>query len=170
MRTRSPLVTTAGPVIILLHQVMQTESRRTLFTRWLHNICISLIWGKHGFMNSLKKCLLQYDYFNPASGKNGGINGGTFTFKEAWELPKNKYLEERNRLESCRDYYLHTKLLIKALYWQHNYLVPNWVQVLIYDFAFVQRLPIQLKFYIRVTRAFKGKREHDRILNTHLQI
>lgn len=79
-------------------------------------------------------------------------------------------MEERSRLESCQDYYLHTKLLIEALYWQHNYLIPNRVQVLIYDFAFVQRLPVQLKFYIRVTRAFKGKREHGRILNTHIEI
>lgn len=96
-------------------------------------------------------------------GKNGGINWGKFTFKSAWELQKNKYFEGRSWL----DYYLYTKLLIKAVYGQHNYLIPNRVQVLIYDFTFVQSLPVQLKFHIRITRAFKGKREHDRISNTH---
>lgn len=33
--------------------------------------------------------------------------------------------------------------------------VPNWVQVLIYDFTFVQGLPIQLKLHIGITRAFE---------------
>lgn len=49
-----------------------------------------------------------------------------------------------------------------ALYWQHDYLVPNWVQVLIYDFTFVQGLPIQLKLHIGITRVFNRKREQDR--------
>lgn len=55
--------------------------------------------------------------------------------------------------------YLHTELLIKALNGKYNYLIPNWVQVLIYDFTFVQRLPVQLKFHIGITCAFKRKEE-----------
>lgn len=62
--------------------------------------------------------------------------------------------------------YLHTQLLIKALNWQYDYLVPDWVQVLIYDFTFVQGLPIQLKLHIGITRAFNKKESRTSLKNT----
>lgn len=58
--------------------------------------------------------------------------------------------------------YLHTELLIKALYWQDDYLIPDRVQVLVYDFTFVQRLPVQLKFHVGIAGAFKRGRERAR--------
>lgn len=89
------------------------------------------------------------------------MNLGKVTFKKAKMSEKWIFFNKRGGLNVIWDY-LHTQLLIKALYWQHDYLVPNWVQVLIYDFTFVQGLPIQLKLHIGITRAFNRKREQDR--------
>lgn len=60
--------------------------------------------------------------------------------------------------------YLHTELLIEALDGQDHDLIPDRVQVLVDDFAFVQRLPVQLEFHVGVAGAFKGERERARQL------
>lgn len=71
------------------------------------------------------------------------------------------FFHKRAALKAICDY-LHAQLLIKALYWQYDYFIPNGVQILIYDFTFVQRLPVQLKFHVGITCAFKGEQEQDR--------
>lgn len=55
--------------------------------------------------------------------------------------------------------YLHPELLIEALDGQDHDLIPDRVQVLVDDFAFVQRLPVQLEFHVGVAGAFKRERE-----------
>lgn len=49
--------------------------------------------------------------------------------------------------------YLHPKLLVMGSYGENQSLVPNGVQVLIDDFAFVDGFPVQLELHVGIARA-----------------
>lgn len=57
--------------------------------------------------------------------------------------------------------YLHPELLVQRLYWKHNGFIPNWIQVFINHFAFIQGFPIQLKLHIWIARTLVAKHNKD---------
>lgn len=136
-----------------------------LFSLWFSAEYTPLIWEKHTVSTKGINNPFHTNIFHPELNDNKRYLGTLPVegSKDCWEIHG---FNKRAELEAICDY-LHTELLIKALNRKYNYLIPNWVQVLIYDFTFVQCLPIQLKFHIGITCAFKRKKRARKVLKIY---